>query len=555
MPLFDTFFNSLSSTLQAPPDHLRLLFVLFATYPAALLYKSLPPSPNLKHLFSITFAALVFFGLFNVVRGFYELLASALVVYLISYTVSGKWAPILVFAFTMGHLSISHIYRQLYRISYDRFDISGPQMVLVTKLTSFAFNVYDGQRSIKALSEYQAKKRIQRFPSVLEYLGYVFFFGGFLIGPAFEFADYRDFTTLALFSNSPASSRSSNSPILSSDETQNQTIDGQSDENDYANEKKNSRKMKQEAKIVVPNGFVPGIKKLFFACFWIVCLVTFGRNYPMEWTLSEEYANMNFLARFFYIFLASFCARFKYYVVWLLAEGACIVVGLGFNGYDDKGKPLWNRVSNIDIVAYETANNLKSFAESWNMNVNKWLKNYVYLRLVPPGKKPTFFATFATFATSAFWHGFYPGYYLMFISSAFLQSLHRDVRRKIRPIFLHTRYASYKPLYDFIGWFVMQSTISYLAVSFVLLSLRNTLYVWQLNYFICHVGILFLNVFFMMRLDKQLRISLKVEEKKKKVLIMENMEQQELEDKKRRKLVRKDEEKDLLVSEVGLIEK
>ena len=112
MPLFDTFFTFLSSTLQAPPDHLRILFILLASYPAALLYKSLPPNPNLKHLFSITFAALVYLGLFNLVRGFYELLASALVVYLISYTVSGKWAPILVFAFTMGHLSIRWVFAE-----------------------------------------------------------------------------------------------------------------------------------------------------------------------------------------------------------------------------------------------------------------------------------------------------------------------------------------------------------------------------------------------------------------------------------------------------------
>jgi len=80
--------------------------------------------------------------------------------------------------------------------------------------------------------------------------------------------------------------------------------DGQSNEKDYANEKNNSRKIKKEgkeSKIVIPNGFVPGIKKLLFACFWVVCLMTFGRKYPMEWTLSEEYANMNFLARFVFL--------------------------------------------------------------------------------------------------------------------------------------------------------------------------------------------------------------------------------------------------------------
>jgi len=57
----------------------------------------------------------------------------------------------------------------------------------------------------------------------------------------------------------------------------------------------------------------------------------------------------------------------------------------------------------------------------------------------------------------------------------------------------------------------------------------------------------------MMGLDKQLRILLKVEEKKEKVLILENLEQEALEGKKRRKIV--GEEKDLLVSEMGLIEK
>ena len=74
--------------------------------------------------------------------------------------------------------------------------------------------------------------------------------------------------------------------------------DGQSDEKGY-------QKMKQEgkeAKIVIPNGFVPGMKKLFFACFWVVCLISFGRKYPMEWTLGEEYANMSFLARFVFLF-------------------------------------------------------------------------------------------------------------------------------------------------------------------------------------------------------------------------------------------------------------
>jgi len=36
-------------------------------------------------------------------------------------------------------------------------------------------------------------------PSMLEYLGYIFFFAGFMVGPAFEFMDYRRFTNMEMF--------------------------------------------------------------------------------------------------------------------------------------------------------------------------------------------------------------------------------------------------------------------------------------------------------------------------------------------------------------------
>jgi hypothetical protein len=40
----------------------------------------------------------------------------------------------------------SHIYRTLNKVTLDDFDITGPQMVLTLKLTSFAWHIYDGRR-------------------------------------------------------------------------------------------------------------------------------------------------------------------------------------------------------------------------------------------------------------------------------------------------------------------------------------------------------------------------------------------------------------------------
>jgi hypothetical protein len=36
-------------------------------------------------------------------------------------------------------------------------------------------------------------------PSLLEFMGYVFFFGSFIVGPAFEYADYIRFCNMEMF--------------------------------------------------------------------------------------------------------------------------------------------------------------------------------------------------------------------------------------------------------------------------------------------------------------------------------------------------------------------
>lgn len=91
------------------------------------------------------------FGVFCFGSGIIHSVITSLITYLIVSTVKGKMGPALVFFFTMGHLSISHMIRQYEDYGGYTLDYTGPQMILVLKLTSFAFNVYDGQRSDKDL--------------------------------------------------------------------------------------------------------------------------------------------------------------------------------------------------------------------------------------------------------------------------------------------------------------------------------------------------------------------------------------------------------------------
>lgn len=112
--------------------------------------------------------------------------------------------------------------------------------------------------------------------------------------------------------------------------------------------------------------------------------------------------------RMFFIQLSAILTRCKYYSVWYLAEGACILSGFGFNGYDRDGHPLWNKLTNVNVLSCEFAQSYKMLTENWNIGANHWLRHYVYLRFNPPGTLST---TLKTYIVSSLWHGFHPGFY------------------------------------------------------------------------------------------------------------------------------------------------
>jgi lysophospholipid acyltransferase len=112
--------------------------------------------------------------------------------------------------------------------------------------------------------------------------------------------------------------------------------------------------------------------------------------------------------RMFFIQLSAFLTRCKYYCIWYLSEGACILSGFGFNGFDQEKKPTFNRLTNVNVLACEGAQSYKQLSENWNIGANHWLRHYVYLRFNPPGSAVS---TLKTYIVSSMWHGFHPGFY------------------------------------------------------------------------------------------------------------------------------------------------
>ena len=85
------------------------------------------------------------------------------------------------------------------------------------------------------------------------------------------------------------------------------------------------------------------------------------------------------------------------------SQGAAILTGLGFTGYTASGATTWDGAANVKIWDIEFAPNMKVLLDSWNMKTNVWLRECVYKRVTPQGKKPGFRSSMITFATSAFW--------------------------------------------------------------------------------------------------------------------------------------------------------
>ena len=168
----------------------------------------------------------------------------------------------------------------------------------------------------------------------------------------------------------------------------------------------------------------------------------------------------------------------------------------------------------MDILNIEFAENLKVLLDSWNMKTNVWLRECVYKRVTPKGKKPGFRSSLATFATSALWvrlrfssllarrafsydlpspplqHGIAPGYYLSFFFFAFVQTTGRLARTYLRPLVLPASYVPRrgappppqtrkKQLYDVLGVLTTVMLTNYGTLPFMLLTVDDSFVAWN----------------------------------------------------------------------------
>lgn len=383
---------------------------MLMSYPLAGLLKRIPDrNPYQKNLFIIFVSVFYLVGLFDLWAGVRTLLISSAGAYAIAYFVDGPFMPWIGFVFLMGHMSVNHVQRKMVN-DPSSVDITGAQMVLVMKLTAFCWNVHDGRLPEKDLSDQQKENAVRTMPGLLDYSAFVLFFPSLMAGPAFDYVEYRRWIETTMF-ELPAGVDPSKAPP--------------------------TRKKRK-----IPRSGTPATIKAVGGLVWILAFIQLSGYYSASVLLDDSYKQYNILRRIWILHAVGFTARTKYYGVWALAEGACILSGIGYKGIDPKtGRADWSRLQNVQPLGIELAQNSRAYLGAWNMNTNNWLRNYMYLRVTPKGKKPGFRASLATFVTSAFWHGFEPGYYMAFVLAAFIQTVAKSKKNLHPPPFQPLRFA------------------------------------------------------------------------------------------------------------------
>lgn len=355
------------------------------------------------------------------------------------------YTPVVVFLFSMTVMVVNHFYVQWDADRVSAMDHTAPMMIIVMKITSFSWSVLDANR-LESLTEAQRKAAITKFPSLVEFMGFINFFPCFLIGPNFSFMDYRNFIEqVGDFKEIPHTL----APAIN----------------------------------CVSSAIIPAI-----VSFRLSPLFSFDRLRDKGFV-----ADKPLLYIFGYLQISAITARCMYYMGWKIAEAACVYAGLGFNGRDNHGAFVWNRTENCNVLAIEFAENTRSFLAEWNKNTSAWLKDYVYLRLINNGVSPSL-STAATSITSAVWHGVCFGYYLSFLFLAFTTTIARHMRRNVRPWFAsqNSRLHSLKRLYDMMGTLATQVSLSYVMIAFQAKTYTRCLESYAPFDFIGHIFILVL---------------------------------------------------------------
>ena len=88
------------------------------------------------------------------------------------------------------------MYSMLYDFGGFNMDITTYTMILVTKLWGLSWAFKDGAEISSKLTEPQQERKVMHMPTLIEYLSFVAFCCGSIVGPFIEYSDFKNWIEL-----------------------------------------------------------------------------------------------------------------------------------------------------------------------------------------------------------------------------------------------------------------------------------------------------------------------------------------------------------------------
>eukprot|EP00708_Paratrimastix_pyriformis_P002683 GAFH01001435.1.p1 GENE.GAFH01001435.1~~GAFH01001435.1.p1 ORF type:complete len:498 (-),score=101.92 GAFH01001435.1:142-1611(-) len=387
-------------------------------------------SPTAKHVVSTMVGILLVLYMYGV-KSFLYLLALPVITYVLIRVGVGRKHPTVILVFTLLYKSAGAIESLMRCYLCWVIDQTGTAMIISQKCISSAWDIYDGlpENGDKVMGRHTQACKIVQMPTFLEYMGYIFFPPTLVVGPGFEMAYYLN----ACKTKAP------------------------------------SRRFKDALRcyVVAPPMLLPYFVKM---------------PWTSEGLLAAEFRQHSLLYRMMYMHILAWVARFRYYGIWMMAEATIILSGVGWDGQ------TWEPVTNLHFFGCELATNPSRFLENWNVSVQRLIKYYIHTRGPRDEQGHVMLWMFyVSFGFSALWHGFYPGYYMYFLSFAFLIYSHRQIGHRLAGFAIFQRgpepRTPARRLWDGLVWLAkwayVQLSINYLGAAFLLLSGSQSIAAWH----------------------------------------------------------------------------
>ena len=181
-----------------------------------------------------------------------------------------------------------------------------------------------------------------------------------------------------------------------------------------------------------------------------------------------------------------------------MADAAIIASGQAYTGKGDKDN--FDKFYAIDLQGVELSVFGVAVTESWNHFAHIWLKRYIYFRLNRLINRDL--ALYLTYMVSAFWHGFYPMYFLAFILYAIFTENHKELHK------LCCRYKFMRSPFVLGFIYILANLgLGYLGMMFTILLFRHVKYFVRGLYWIPAIHIILFLLFKLTRKNWLLRIN------------------------------------------------